>query len=496
MKSNLLTVEDPDKKGLLSSSRIILFLILLLGIHLRLWQLASKPFWLDELGVAKAAFQPTLAETLEVVSHHVMAMPMDYVIAWIMAKFSHSEGFLRLPEVLWGTMTLLAGYQLCDALFAKQVTSLFAMFIMSLSQILIKYSQELRFYSPLIFFSIFSTWLGLIAANRSRTRDWVFFSISVLAGLLFHFFSILVLVTIFLWVITYYGKDGWAKRRNSFALCAAFLAGAFFASIAFFGGTSSSNRITLLQFESLPSFLLTGLGWKPPFPTAFVGWLPGIVLCLTALMGIIANLRQNLLSPPSVLFYSAIIQVMLVIVLNYIGGYFIYSRQIVMLVPIMAIYSAFGITWSIDHFLLRNKPNENSRERSKILVSLFGLFFLFISIPALKEFYQLKKTSTNEILSILSQKWQSAEPIYVDLGSEEVYIYYGKQTAETQALSTMIKPLIVAGQTQLNPTGSTWLVLGEPLSQEMRHSLQSAGFNPIFTPSHNTLYAQSLWYRK
>ena len=73
-----------------------------------------------------------------------MAMPLDYVTAWTMARISHTEGWLRLPEALWGFLTLLAGYKLCLELSGKKQLALFAMLMMALSPILIEYSQELR----------------------------------------------------------------------------------------------------------------------------------------------------------------------------------------------------------------------------------------------------------------------------------------------------------------------------------------------------------------
>jgi hypothetical protein len=58
---------------------IIFILIPILGLTLRLFQIGSDGFWIDELAVAKAAYASTIPEVLSIVQSYVMAMPLDYI---------------------------------------------------------------------------------------------------------------------------------------------------------------------------------------------------------------------------------------------------------------------------------------------------------------------------------------------------------------------------------------------------------------------------------
>jgi len=76
---------------------IVLF-IFLLGSGLRLYRLGNNLFWFDEVGVAKAAEQPSLREALNVSQLYIMSMPLDYAVAWGVAHISHSEAVLRYRQ--------------------------------------------------------------------------------------------------------------------------------------------------------------------------------------------------------------------------------------------------------------------------------------------------------------------------------------------------------------------------------------------------------------
>jgi len=61
----------------------LLLLIFLLGLGLRLYHLGELSLWYDEVGVAMAAMEESLAGTIRVAREHAAAMPLDYVLAWI-----------------------------------------------------------------------------------------------------------------------------------------------------------------------------------------------------------------------------------------------------------------------------------------------------------------------------------------------------------------------------------------------------------------------------
>lgn len=147
-------------------------MLTLLGGGLRLLQLGHDSFWFDEAGVAKIITVQSLAEFVNLVRSHVMAVPLDYAVTWLVGQQCNTETCLRLPSALWGTLTLPVGYLLCWELFNSRVARR-AILLMALSPFLVQYSQELRFYSSLVFFYLLSTYLLYRALTTPGKKFWI-----------------------------------------------------------------------------------------------------------------------------------------------------------------------------------------------------------------------------------------------------------------------------------------------------------------------------------
>jgi len=185
----------------------ILGFILSIGLFLRLYKLGSQSFWFDEAGVAMAAVSPTLSGALEVVRSHAAAMPLDYVIAWLMAHVSLDEGWLRLPSAIWGILTLFVGYK-----FYRQITnertSLISVLFLAISPMLIYYSQELRFYAALCFFYLLVTWLVLRAFRHNVFWSWAGAAAAGIVGFYFHIYVVFAFLNgILIWWFVYRRQD-------------------------------------------------------------------------------------------------------------------------------------------------------------------------------------------------------------------------------------------------------------------------------------------------
>jgi len=481
------------KQGNWISEHIALLLIAIVGLVLRLWQIGTKIFWMDELGVAQAAFQPTLSKTVDAAREHIMAMPLDYVTAWTMARISHTEGWLRLPEALWGFLTLLAGYKLCLELSGKKQLALFAMLMMALSPILIEYSQELRFYAPLTFFFTLALYLGLKAIRRSRSLDWLLFTLTTLIGLYFHFYLIMTLSITVLWLIPKFGKEQWERIRNYFGISAIILSIGFLIGLKMFGGIYVESQLSLFKYESLSSFLLTGLGWTMPFPTSPLGWVIGMLYMTLAIIGVVINLKRNPLGEVSLLFYGVILIVLLVIGLDALKNYPLFARQIIMLAPLLIFFSACGADWIVEKITIRYSA---AIPYSWATTILFSLALILIASPALYEYYGASKGSDREIFTALSEHWQPQEKIHVEAGAFEVYSYYWSQDPSKNPLVSALTPLDYHSSDRWHYPDSAWFIVNYPPAKELEDALRSAGFEPAYIPQSNTLYPQMLWRRQ
>ena len=463
-----------------------------LGLFLRVWGLGSKSFWLDELGVAQAAFQPTLSLALKAANEHIMAMPLDYIVAWSAARGSHAEAWLRLPEAVWGFLTLLVGYSLCLKLSANKRIALFALLMMALSPTLITYSQELRFYSPLIFFFTLSLYLGLEAVRRSRFKEWLVFTLVTLLGIYFHLYTILAVGTVLLWLAAYFRKADWEHRRNAFAISALLLSVAFLVGMFTFGGVYAERKLSLFLYEPLSMFLFNGLGWWPVVPSSVTGSLFGFILMGFAWIGIFAAVRKNPLSESALLFHALVLQVVMVIAFDILRNYPLFARQIVMLVPAMIYFSASGVEWTIQRILSGLKPVIAGPWLSAAFVVLITL----AALPALQQYYQTDKGSHEEILSILRDEWRVPERIHVEAGTLDVFSYYWSQDPANESLVTALTPLDYNSTNGWDYPSPAWFIVNYPPLEGIEATLQAAGFVPYYFPSVNTLHAQMLWYRQ
>jgi hypothetical protein len=463
-----------------------------LGLFLRVWGLGSKSFWLDELGVAQAAFQPSLSLALKAANEHIMAMPLDYVIAWSAAQRSQAEAWLRLPEAVWGFITLLVGYQLCLKLSANRRVALFALLMMALSPVLITYSQELRFYAPLIFYFTLSLSLGLEAVRRSRFKDWLIFTVVTLLGIYFHLYTILAVGTVLLWLAAYFRKAEWEHKRNAFALSALVLSVAFLIGMFTFGGVYAERKLSLFMYEPLSTFLLNGLGWWPPVPSSVAGWTFGFLLMGFAWIGIFTAVRKNPRGESALLFYALVLQIVMVISFDILRNYPLFARQIVMLVPSMIYFSARGVEWIIQQISSGLKPVMPTSWLTAAFVALITV----AALPALQQYYQTNKGSHAEILSILKEEWHVPERIHVEAGTFEVFSYYWSQDRTNEPLVAVLTPLDYNSTNGWDYPSPAWFIVNYPPVEGTEAALQAAGFIPYYFPSGNTLHPQMLWHRR
>ena len=473
--------------------KVLLLLILGLGFCLRIYQLGKDPFWIDELGVAMAAFQSSVGETIAYAQNHIMAMPLDYVIAWFVARFSHDEAFLRLPEALWGTATLLAGYLLFTELTKRKEVAIFATFLLAVSPILIKYSQELRFYAPLVFFYVFATWMGIQALKKSTLGMWVAFTITMVIGLYFHFYILFVLLNIGFLYLALLRTQQFEKKQYYFLISSTVVIILFFLIGLLNFGSVYGDPVPLQLYETFSAFLLTGLGWLPPFrgePTTYA-W--GIFCAIFALLGIFISLKKSFTSKPSVLIYSIVIQIFAIIFFDIKRNYFLSARQLLMIVPLMLFYTAYGVGWLI-RWAIKSRTNANKLFERLLWVFATTLFVISVT-PTVFDYYRIRKSSVHEIVPLLTDTWQPEEKIaIVPYYNYPLFVYYSQ---DISGLSEAFQPLDIdqISEEAFKSNDIKFIILDYPLEDWMESILLDAEFSKIYIPSKEFLNAQSVWQK-
>ena len=474
----------------------VIFTIFMLGVGLRLYRLGHNLFWFDEVGVANAAGQASLRAALAVSQQYIMSMPLDYVVAWGVAQISRSEAVLRLPSVLWGSFTLLAAYFLYNELTNRRTAAL-AMFLLALTPIHIRYSQELKFYAALGFFYVLAHYFVIIAVKKKEPRWWILFLLITMLGILFQVYTTLVLVNLTLWVVLSTNRKQPDPRLwNSYVLSTSIVL-IFAAFVIVLYGKSPSYPSELFGFE--PPWLVFGggLGWIPFFPSSGAGFLFGALCMIFAVMGFISLLSKNadrlrLAILPGILF-----QICLILAGDIVKQYFAHSRQFLILVPFMVLFTAIGMERTIQTLTDRVQPL-HGRYYTAFLLSM--CVFLFAAVPVLSQYYRAKRTDVLAVVNWLLANWHDGDTVCVEPGYELSTFHYYLQRwgaenkkPELMQMSEALVPFEMDACRQ-NLSNVRFLITQEANHEEV-FSIEAKGFQPTYVSPFNVIQPQIVWHR-
>jgi uncharacterized membrane protein len=138
---------------------ILIGIIVLIYIAARLWRLTDSCLWFDEIFGIHAAEMPW-AELVPFVAKDLIHPPLFYLLLklWITLG-GESLLWLRLFPFVFSVLALIPLWMLCRELKLRMATVIVAFGLFAVNGALIKYAQEVRMYSLLLFLSIVSIWL-------------------------------------------------------------------------------------------------------------------------------------------------------------------------------------------------------------------------------------------------------------------------------------------------------------------------------------------------
>lgn len=137
----------------------ILFIVLAIGLFLRIHDLGEENLWTDEAFTAHHANSETFSELIDNVAK-TEAAPVGYYVflhSWV-KMFGDSEISLRTPSLIFGILSVLVLFILTRRVFSNSV-ALVASALMSTSMLQVLYSQEARIYGLFTLLSLISTYL-------------------------------------------------------------------------------------------------------------------------------------------------------------------------------------------------------------------------------------------------------------------------------------------------------------------------------------------------
>lgn len=148
--------EAAERKSL---STLLTVAIIVLFVAVRLWRLSVSCLWFDEIFSVHAA-RHGWAELLRFVAADIIHPPLFYLLLkiWISVG-GESLLWLRLLPALFSIAAIIPFLLLCRELELKGNERNLALLLLAVNGYLIKYAQELRMYSLLMFLSLCSLWL-------------------------------------------------------------------------------------------------------------------------------------------------------------------------------------------------------------------------------------------------------------------------------------------------------------------------------------------------
>lgn len=155
----------------LNHSTILMVCVLAAGLFLRLYDLAGESLWFDEgcsIRVAKMSLIEIVFELIQDVHPPLYFFILHY---WV-GLLGDSEFSARFLSVVFGFSSIIMLYRLGSLLFNKHIGLLSAL-LLSLSEFHIRYSQEVRGYSLMVFLSLLSMYFFVrLREVREKKTVW------------------------------------------------------------------------------------------------------------------------------------------------------------------------------------------------------------------------------------------------------------------------------------------------------------------------------------
>jgi len=230
----------------------ILIFVTLLAVTLRIYGITFKSFWVDEgLSVAYARLPwPTLLHTLW---YRELDMAPYYLLLRYWLLLGHSDAMVRGLSVLFSVATVPLFYALGRRLFDRQ-TAIVAAFLLAIHAYNVRYAQEARSYTMVVFLCVLASWLLVRNVQDRSSGLWgIYTAVCVLAAYTQFYAGLVVIAHLVALALLPRDEVPW-KSIVRHVLCFGFLV----VPIAIFVKTSDLGRISWIS--PISGRILLGLG--------------------------------------------------------------------------------------------------------------------------------------------------------------------------------------------------------------------------------------------
>jgi len=180
------------------------FIIIILGLFLRIYNIDKSPLWNDELMSNRFSAEHTSASmkiykhdsTFEQFAYYAKNDPNPtfyYLLVYFYSFLFEGGKSLRFISVIFSMFSLVAFYLLARLFFNRR-NSLYALLVMAISPFYLWYAQEARAYSTACFFAILVLYFFIKAIRENNIVFWFFFTLSAIFSLYTSYYTIILLI--------------------------------------------------------------------------------------------------------------------------------------------------------------------------------------------------------------------------------------------------------------------------------------------------------------
>ncbi len=416
----------------------LILALVALGVFLRFYQLGHDNLWSDEVSVYNTASEPTYLDFFRGIQSYAMAMPLDYVLCRFAILFGTSEFILRLSSAIWGCLTVLV-YAWLAIRHISHRHAVIVTGLVALAPALIHYSQELRFYSALIFFYGLASALVLHANRNSTRQNWLVYIFIASIGIYFHPYVLLSTLVGWLDLKTPPGRKIPPIRAlvplfiSTLALGLIFLPG-----YLLFKDFGRVQYFTVLKWSTLRD-IVVGLGLLSPGYTpearAFGGWEALLVVGL--LRGIyVLWKRPDEFPAVRALLLAGLLQILLILGADEKEHYWFAPRQILHLLPTVLLVSGLGLTDATLAMVRKATAAPSSEPTPRFAPLALGVLVLLILTSGgmrVREYYAYPKNNGKAIAAAMLEAYRPGDRVLASPRfRHRVFEFYMNQLADSK----------------------------------------------------------------
>jgi 4-amino-4-deoxy-L-arabinose transferase-like glycosyltransferase len=202
--------------------RLLLVLCLLLAFGLRVYRLHANSLWEDEIMTASQAARPVqemlqwTAGDIHPPGYYLLVGQAAQLFGWTTQTPSAATDWLwRLPSLLVGMLAVAATYRLGHD-WLGQRAGLAGAFLLAVSPVAIRYSQEARMHELFLLMATLSTWTltRTLAVNGRSWHWWLAYALATAASLytVYLAFAVMLVQACWVWIRIALQRSGMRRR--------------------------------------------------------------------------------------------------------------------------------------------------------------------------------------------------------------------------------------------------------------------------------------------